>query len=323
MKKLYSLLLVALLMVGCNTDDKIALQLIEEKQYGAVVRTLNINNGEFIIGDPSSEFSVNIEEQDEAFGELFQSIDVYVRFVDNTDNGSNFSTAEVKMEELPSDQFTPGGSEGLPRTTMNYTYGELLQATGVAESNVSCKDQFLLRLDLNLTDGRSFTTGSASSIIIAYETFFSSPYCYTINVVEPIDEDLFVGTYNFQSLVDTPEGPSFRELGPVEIRRGNSDNERVVALKHRRSHPTNELPRNYYFTIACDELIFQKNMLSSVIGYCGFSGAPILLGPDTVNAPVNINDDSVFEVWFVEGYLGWDGECGFGTVPSRVRFTKQ
>ena len=29
-----------------------------------------------------------------------------------------------------------------------------------------------------------------------------------------------------------------------------------------------------------------------------------------------------FELWFVEGYLGFDGNCGFGTAPSRIRLSK-
>lgn len=323
MKKIVLLSASVILFMSCSNDDKIAIQLIDDVQNGAVIRTLEFNNGEFELDDLNSVFSVHIEEQDVERGAIFEALDIYVRFLDNTVNGTNFSTGELKIKEIPASEFKIGGSEGLPRTTMAFTFAELLQATSIQHENVECKDQFLLRLDLRLTDGRSFSTGSASSIIIAFNTFFSSPYCYTINIVEPIDTELFTGTYIFESILDGPFGPTFVDNGPVEISLGHSNNVRTIPLKHNRSHPSNELPRNYEFSIVCDETIFQKNQLSSVIGYCGFSGAPILLGPGPENAPVNPKDDSVFELWFVEGYLGWDGECGFGTVPSRVRFTKQ
>ena len=44
---------------------------------------------------------------------------------------------------------------------------------------------------------------------------------------------------------------------------------------------------------------------------------------DRENAPINPIDDSVFEIWFVEGYEGYDGDRGFETAPSKIKFTKQ
>jgi len=321
MKRIF-ILCVLFSIVACNDDDKAIDVVTENLTYGAIVRTLEFENNEFYLGDSSSRFAVNIEQQDEFEGDIFEGIDIYVTFVDNTpSNGSN-SSNEFLVKTIPSESFETG-INNLPTHLFELNFAELLAGTNTSMAQTSCKDQFLVRLDLQLTDGRSFTTGSASSGIIAFETFFSSPYCYTINITQPIDQNLFTGTYVMSSVVDGPFGPTFRDLGPVEVLNSHSNTVREVFLKHTRSHPTNELPRRYEFSIVCDELVFQKNQLSSVIAHCFNSGAPILLGPDTENAPVNPDDDSVFEVWFVEGYEGWDGSCGFGTVPSRVRFSKQ
>ncbi|PQB04599.1 hypothetical protein [Aureitalea marina] len=318
------LLLILLLAAGCNTDDKPIDQVLNDVEYGAVVRTLQFNQAEFYVNQPDGIFSVDIEIQDELNGGLLERLDLYVSFVDNSGTTNSLVSQEFSAGSIPASDFGRQGNDGLPNLTLEFQFSDLAGIVGVPVGQIQCKDQFLLRVDLVLTDGRSFSTGSASSFIIAYETFFSSPYCYTINVVEPIDKDLYLGTYRYESLVDGPlGGPTFIPEGLVEVFKGHSNNVRYIPLKHLLSHPSNELPRNYYFTIACDESVFGKNQLSSVIAYCSVSGAPILLGPDEENAPINPLDDSVFELWLVEGYEGWDGECGFGTAPSRLRFTKQ
>lgn len=314
---------LAIPLMACNTDEKAIETVMNELEYGSVIRTLSFNNSEFVVDDLSSVFSVNIEQQDEEDGALLEAVDLYVRFKDNTVTGNDFSTSEIKFRTLLPDDFTPGGHDNWPRMTLELGYSELLAATNVAHANVSCKDQFLVRLEVKLTNGLVLTVGNASSIIIAFDTFFSSPYCYTINVVEPIDDNLFTGLYFYSSVEDGPLGPTFGPPQTVQISRGHSNTVRTVPLKHILSHPSNELPRNYEFSIVCDEAVFQKNQLSSVIGECGFSGGPILLGPGDENAPINPTDDSGFELWFVEGYEGWDGGCGFGTAPSKIRFTKQ
>jgi len=316
--------IICFTIISCSSDEKAIEVVLNDVTHGAIIRTLNFNNAEFELDNLNSFFSVDIEEQDEQFGGLLERLDVYVRFKDNTTSTGDFSTNESLIENITAADFGIGASpDNLPSLTLNYTFLDLLNTTGLTQSQVECKDQFLLRLDVILNDGRSFSEGSASSIIIAFNTFFSSPYCYTINVVEPIADDLFTGSYFYTSVLDGPNGPTFGDPHFVEITNGHSNSVRHVKLKHILSHPSNELPRTYEFSIVCDESVFGKNQLSSVIGYCDPNAAPILLGPGNENAPVDLNDDSVFELWFVEGYKGWDGECGFGTAPSRIRFTKQ
>jgi len=323
-------LLGLMFLMGCNTDEKPALTLLEEIEYGAVIRTLSFNNGEFELNDLNSLFSVNIEEQDKENGGLFEALDVFVRFVDNTSEGGNLSTGETLVETLAPDTFEDGPApEKWLRKTLEYSFSQLLEATGIQHASVNCKDQFIIRLAVKLTDGRTFTEGNSNALISAFDTFFSSPYEYTINVVEPIDEALFTGTYSYESIVDGPLGPTFLSPNPVVIFRGHSNNVRRVLLWHVLSHKQLEADRFFNFSIVCDEIVMGKHQLTSVEGNCGLgngvsgTGDLILIGPGEVNAIINPNDDSVFEIEFVEGFNGWDGDCGFGTARSRIRFTKQ
>lgn len=321
MKKCTAFFLLLSVLISCTEDEPKAIEVVEEgREIGAYIRTTKITNSEFNVGQLGSIFSIGLEVQDEKDGDQFDEIEVFLKFQDNTPANGTMTSSEVLYSVLDSSAFEDGPFD-LPRIDLNMSFDQALVATGVSLANVHCKDQFLVRLNIKLPDGRSFTTGDASSKILAADDFWSSPFCYTVNVVEAIDRDLFTGIYEMTSVLDGPLGPTFGEAQLVTIFEGNSPNARAMKLRHRLSIPQ-ETKRTFRFTIACDEIVMTKNLLSSKIGFCDIDPA-ILLGPDTVNGPADPDDDSVFELWFVEGYLGFDGNCGFGTAPSRLRFSKQ
>ena len=329
MKQIYFYLLLSCCFLSCNDDEKVIEVVQENLTFGAVIRTLEVAMTEFNIEDINSSIQIAIEEQDELNGGLFEALDVYVRFVDRTPDNGDFSSAESLFDIIEPEVFTKGPDpENYPRTELAYTFSEVLEATGVSFQEVLEKDQFLLRLDLRLSDGRSFTTGSAISDILASGTFFRSPYCYTINVVRPMAADLFVGDYEISSVVDGPFGIPFVShieggLTNFKIEKAHSYNTRTFKALYAIGHRGGEQPTDYEFTIAGDEVVFQKNQFSSYRGKCTRRDPIILLGPGLENPIVNPNDDSVFELTLVEGYLGFDGGCGFGTQASRIRFSKQ
>lgn len=324
--------LILLGLFSCNNDEQTIEVVTEEVERGAVIRTIAINNADFDISNTQSTFSIDVEEMDIEDGGLLEELTIFVHFRDNTPANGNNSTTSTFLQSIPADEWVEGPTlEGLPRTSLMYTYEELLNTTGLAAADISVKDQFLISLDLKLTDGRVFNASNASSIIIAFNTFFSSPFCYTINVIEPIPEDLFTGMYLMESILESPLGQTFVDINGqpfpngsiVEVVKGHSENTREFRARHALHHVSIELPRRWEFTVVDDQIVMGKNQLSSPEGYCIRNSAPALLGPDTVNGMTDPNDDTVFELWFVEGYLGFDGSCGFGTAPSRYRFSKQ
>lgn len=309
-------ILLCFFIISCSNDDKVALTNADDREIAAYVRTTETFNSDFSMNNPSDVFGVELETHDEQNGGLLQEIEVYLTYKQHGALPSN----EIFLKTLERDVFVIG-QFGKPRTSLTVSFEEALNAFNLTMADMSCKDQFEVRINLILSDGRSFTAGAASSKILAADDFWSSPFCYTINVIEPIAEDMFTGIYQLESVVDGPLGETFGETQLVEVYKGHSTNVREMRLRHRLSIEQ-EQPRIFRFTIACDETVFSKDLLSSKIGFCGIDPA-ILLGPDTVNATIDPNDDTVFELWFVEGYLGFDGNCGFGTAPSRIRLSKQ
>jgi len=330
MKTLLPSLCILILFLSCSNDDKTIDIVTQEISRGAILRTLAINNLEFDINNSSSIFSVNIEEQDIENGNLLDYVDVFVSFEDRTLTSSeNYSTQPIIIERLEKEDFT-NGSRGLPVRTLEYSFSELLDITGVLQTNVSCKDQFIITLELQLLNGEKFTESNTNAVTLASNTFSSSPFSYTATILEPISEDLFIGNYTFNNVQEGAFGPSFIPFSPtVEITKGHSFNTRLVTLLYTINRND---PRVFEFTIACDEIIMGKYQLSSICGSCNLSapgmrdcdtGDLILLGPDTENAVIAPNDDTVFELNFVEGYRGFDGNCGFDSFPSKIRFSKQ
>lgn len=322
------IIISAFLLFSCADDDSITQVIEGGVEEGAFIRTLDFTNSDLVLDDLSSTFSVDLEAQLELENGTLENIEVYARFKDNTPENGDVSSSEVLVKTVEQNSFTIGPNE-LPRTTLELTYAELVNATNVMTNAIQCKDQFLLRLVLNLSDGRSFSIDDgSSSAIIAFDTIFSSPFCYTLNIVQPIPAEQFTGTYTYQSIVDGPIGPTFGAPSTVDIRVGESPNTRIFEANYIVSR-LNEPARTFRFVVNCDEILFRKNQLSSFFSWCrpeggfSFGGPPILLGPDTENAPVNPDDDTIFELWFVEGYSGWDGDCDFGVVPVRILFTKQ
>lgn len=322
MKKLLFLLLSALLSQQCSDDEKAIDRVFDEITYGSFLRTIEFSQADLDVNNLEDKFEVILEQQDFEDGGLLESIDVFASYNDrNPDNGTAPNT-EVFIVNIPKAEFDDG-PVGLPRLNLNFSLSELLSALSVSAGNQLCGDQIILRLTVKLTDGCSFTVGSGASCIIAFETFFSSPYRYVINLVEPIAAELFTGTYRYSSVKDGPFGPTFGQPHLVEITAGATHNVRQIKFPGPPDARTNGVPRTFYFTVGCNESFFWENQLRKLNANCSEAANDVLLGPDSVYAPLNPLEDSVFELWYVEGYLGFDASTGVGTVPARIRLDKQ
>jgi len=317
---------VVLTFCSCS-KEKDVIQPIENSS-SAFIRTLDFVSSDLVLDDLTTIFSVNLEVNDDANGSLLENIEVFVRFKDNTTNNPVNTSQEILVKTLGKDSFSIG-PDGLPRTLLSLSYSELVSVT--SGTNIRCGDQFLIRLELNLTNGQSFSADGANSpAVIGFDTTISSPFCYTVNIVNPIPSDQFIGLYRYESITDGPLGPTFGTSKVIELKRGNSVNDRYFEGDYVASR-SNEASRKFRFIFTCNQVLFRKNQISSFFTWCPegnlsggitFGGPPILLGPSEENGITAINDDSFFELSISEGYEGWNGECGFDPVDVKVRFTK-
>ncbi len=316
MRYFFFLCVSLFVLASCSEDEKVSTLVLAETTNGAFIRTIEFQNSVFITEDLSQSFRVLIEEQDEAFGGLLERVELFVQFIDNTPEDGNASTEEVSFRTLLPVDFYEGPFE-MPRHLLEIRVLELTEALEMEISQLGVSDQFEVRLEVFLTTGKSFSVGKGSNCIVAYDTFYSSPYSYTINIVERIPEDIFTGVYRYESVEDGPFGPTFGDPHLVTISSGVSSNVREIRFQDLTGSLTVDQVRVHRFTIAGNSAVFRKNQLKRLSRNCGEDGQPVMLIPDSEPGFANIFDDAVFELRFQEL------PNGGAPTPARIRFSKE
>jgi hypothetical protein len=179
MKNIFKTLICCLLMVSFSCQDsENTIDTVLDYETGAVLRTISVENAVLNASDPSSAFVVTVEEQDEQDGALLESVNVYVALRDLTTDYTTPATGDNLAMSIPASEFTTG-PVGLPRTTVNLTFGDAAAALGLSldeQNGYNPGDVFIVKLEVVLSDGRVFGASSASGIITG--GFFSSPFQY-------------------------------------------------------------------------------------------------------------------------------------------------
>ncbi|WP_299681470.1 hypothetical protein [uncultured Dokdonia sp.] len=326
MIKKYLILLCLVVYISCNDDEKAVDIVFSDAQVGAVLRTQSIDNLTFDTSQPELPIQFTLEYQDGQETALLSDVDFFISFIDNTpDNGDNSSTSEF-FRNITTTDFTTGVN-GLPVTTVTITTQELLEALNVEGSQISCTDQFVIDLTLNLTDGRSFSNANTNGPIIGFGSALNSPFTYDVIVVDGIDDDLFTGTYSYTSIEDGFNGPTIISPDLLELTRTRPNARSFEIFRDAQQTTTGGVlvRSEVEFTIACDQIILTRYVRSSIVCGAGVEGdVHVLLGPATnLSGTADPNDDTVFDIRFIEAFEGFDGFCGWPTTSSAVRLSKQ
>ena len=316
MKKI-TIMLLLLGIVACSDDEKATDIYLGEFTNGAFLRTVEYPKMGLDISNLNDMVRLTLEEQDIEDGGLIDNVSLEVRFIDRTPDSGTTSTSFMPLATLEPNSFSTGPF-GLPRVTVDFSLESLLNAVQLSQSNVNVKDQFEIRLLLTLTDGRSFGRDNSSYCIRGFKGFYSAPFGYIVTLIEPIEDELFTGTYVYSSILDGIQGPVFGPSHEVEITNGEFPNEREILFQDVLGIYTGRL-KTFQFMVGGDEVFWRNNQIKTLLfRYCGPIGQPILLFPAEENATINLKDDSVFEIWIEEDF--WDD---IPSTPTRIQFTKQ
>ena len=196
MKKFKNKIILALFalatLVSCDSDpDNAIYDVFDGLEHGAVLRTLDRVSSNFNLFDPSSEWEVIVEAQDEESGDLLSKVDVYVSFTDNQDDGVDNSKSEVLVTSFAASEFTTSDN-GYPSTHIKSSLSESVASLGLNDGEYTGGDTFNYRLDYIMTDGRSFSSDDASGSLQG--SYFQSPYLYQAGLL-CIPETPFPGDY--------------------------------------------------------------------------------------------------------------------------------
>lgn len=171
--------------IACESSNKTIDDVFDEITRGAVFRATTpaavVSAQKFNFDDPSSTYSVTFEVEDNQQGALLEDVEVYARFTDASD--ASGSVPESLVTTLPASAFSLN-EDDLPSITVTLTLGDLASALGLVESDYTGGDSFTIRYVLNLTDGRSFSSGNLNSTVSG-GSYFRSPFIYTVPLVCP------------------------------------------------------------------------------------------------------------------------------------------
>lgn len=177
--------------LACSEDDKLTVQVQDDVERGAVLRTIATPNPTFDFNDPSKEWAVELEEQDHEDGALFSAVDVYVS---HTVAATGNSSDEALVKTIAASEFSTGPND-LPRGIVSTSLTEVLSALGLQAGDYESTDFFRIRLELVLNDGRTFSEASAGATV-AGGSFFRSPYVYSAQFFCALaDASAFDGNY--------------------------------------------------------------------------------------------------------------------------------
>ncbi len=179
MKKIINKIIFAFIIsatvLSCSDADNVIYDVFDGQSYGAVLRKVNITNQNFNLTDPASFFGIVVEEQDEQYGALLSEVKVYADYKDATGLDSR---GEGLVKTIPASAFTTS-TRGLPTTEIIVTLAEA--AAGVGNPTYGVGDVFGVRLELVLTDGRTFSAADTSGSLQG--SYFASPYAYPVPIL--------------------------------------------------------------------------------------------------------------------------------------------
>lgn len=189
MKKILSSLSLALITFACEKPDNVISDVPDTYETVATLRTIT-SSGEYNYNAPeASVFSITIEEYDEENGALMENVEVYVSL-----NGGD----EALVKTIASSTFIVGPT-GSPRTDLTVSLAEAVAALGLSRTDYTGGDSIKIRLQLNLIDGRSFSSESVTGSMTG--SYFKSPFEFS-KVIKCIPLGVVPGVYTI-TMTDT------------------------------------------------------------------------------------------------------------------------
>ena len=314
--KLLLLSTAVFIFSGCE-GDRVVDQVFDDITRGAVLRTLEETGTNFNLFDTSSTFSVTAEV--ESNGVAIDRVDIFVSFNDNfTDDMVDNSAAEVPFGTIDGSEFTVGPN-GFPSTSFSYTFGEGLTALGLDVTQVNGNDQFVVRFELTLADGRVFSDNNLNSTVSG-GSFFRSPFRYAQTMVCLFDApDFFTGDYMLEQI--SGSDPFFGEMSW-----GTGQTVTLVADGTIRRFDLVYFPGRFdsdygvELNFVCDRIFVTNTINAGGLG-CGGANIGSMTGTTFVNFfDQDLMDDDTIDLSISD--FNPDGNCDTGPNEIVVRLTR-
>jgi len=176
MKILLKLMLGASLIFlsSCSDDDSSGNTIINGADSGATIRAQQIIQNDINSTTSDGALIVDLRYSDGSDNTLLETLNVYVTFFDNSegqgDSAGSLERTEVLLRSVPNTEFGVDDND-LPSYTLTISLEDFLSATNNTATGIAVPDVFNTRLELELTDGRVFSTNNTADLGVGEATF--------------------------------------------------------------------------------------------------------------------------------------------------------
>lgn len=182
LKNIFCSLLCLTIITSCEYDETPLDEDTVASNTGAVLTTVSTVGGTINKLNPSeSSLQNTVLFNDFGSNDTMESVDLYLLFADTTPvNNQVITIDELFLENIPASDFVVGDS-GYPEHTYSISAETMLTKLGLDASDIDGGDLFVLRYDLKLTDGRSFSAADTGPNVRS--TSHNTPFRYSSIVV--------------------------------------------------------------------------------------------------------------------------------------------
>lgn len=178
-KKILLLVIASTMIWSCSSDDENNVPSINDLDNGALVEVVTTANSTIFNNNLDGSLDTVVEYRDSENGSLLDDFNIYITFIDNSENTGDSTNAivnqEVLLRTVEPTEFTLG-QDGFPRHNLIITTEDLLAITDNSLDGIAAGDEFIVRFELVLTDGRIFSennTGSNGGLTSDFRIFLT------------------------------------------------------------------------------------------------------------------------------------------------------
>ncbi|MEP0262802.1 hypothetical protein [Dokdonia sp.] len=162
-QKLLLLLIFIITLASCSSDDGNDIPSINDLDNGALVEIVTTADNIIFNNNLDGLLDTIVEYRDSESGSLLDDFNIYITFLDNSDNTGDSTNAlvreEVLLRTVEPTEFTLG-QDGFPRHNLIITTQDFLTITNNTLDGIASGDEYIVRFELVLTDGRVFSVNN-------------------------------------------------------------------------------------------------------------------------------------------------------------------
>jgi hypothetical protein len=163
-KKILLLTLATITLWSCSSDEDSNV-LPDSFDNGAIISIADTTSNIVFDNNLDGKVDINLEYRDAENGALLDKLDVYITFVDNTEDAGDSSNAvleEILLRTVEETDFFNGDND-FPVHNLLITTQDFLDVTNNTLDGIASGDQYITRFIITLTDGRVFSTNNTGN----------------------------------------------------------------------------------------------------------------------------------------------------------------